>query len=151
MTDMNIVSLETQNGGRDWPLIVMAVQCPKCQAAIGDYCTSVRSEEAQMNPMLHAPGSLRIDWHAERKYEAARLWYAQKDVQQAAQAEEHEQQRVSGDQPVPESNREDSGESAAQSVDSGGAPEVGENQESSHGVEATNPVVTKPKRGKKHG
>jgi hypothetical protein len=79
---VNIVELETRNNGRDWPLIVMAVPCPTCGAPIGEYCTTLRSTDPNQNTLLNTGGAQRIDWHAERKNNAAQLWYAQKTVQQ---------------------------------------------------------------------
>jgi hypothetical protein len=77
--NINIVELETQNGGKDWPLIVMAVPCPICTAPVGSPCSTVKTP----SPMLTL-GNQRIDYHAERKYAAAHLWYEQREVAQAS-------------------------------------------------------------------
>jgi hypothetical protein len=75
---MNIIALETQNHGQDWPMIVMAVACPICGAPPLERCKTVRSENPQANHLINA-GIERADWHAARKYAAARAWYEQAD------------------------------------------------------------------------
>jgi hypothetical protein len=81
----NISALEGQNGGRDWPLIVTAVECPTCGAPPGEMCRTMGSTEGPTatSPFVNR-GTARIDWHAERKQVAAHAWYtrdqaAQKD------------------------------------------------------------------------
>jgi hypothetical protein len=76
--DFNIVALETQNHGKDWPLIVGAIQCPECGAEIGERCVNVGTGN---NEFLISK-TLRADWHAKRKYAAAQLWYEQKNAEQ---------------------------------------------------------------------
>jgi hypothetical protein len=66
----DIVTLETQNHGKDWPLIVTAVECPTCGAPVGEMCHAIAAE----NPLLNS-GTQRIDWHAARKQNAAAAWY----------------------------------------------------------------------------
>ena len=75
---MNIIALETQNHGQDWPMIVMAVPCPICSAPPLERCRTVRADNPQTNHLIQV-GLERADWHAERKYAAARAWYAQRD------------------------------------------------------------------------
>lgn len=77
----DIVTLETQNHGQDWPLIVTAVPCPTCGAEKGEMCHAL----AAANPMLNS-GTQRIDWHAARKENAAAAWYTRD--QSAAQPPE---------------------------------------------------------------
>jgi hypothetical protein len=83
----NISALEGQNSGRDWPLIVTAVECSVCGAQPGEMCRSVGSKEG---PTAASPftnrGATRIDWHAERKQAAAHAWYTRE--QTAKQPEE---------------------------------------------------------------
>jgi hypothetical protein len=72
----DIVTLETQNHGQDWPLIVTAVECPTCGASVGEMCHAVGTSEGPVatNPMVNT-GQQRIDWHAARKQNAAAAWY----------------------------------------------------------------------------
>jgi hypothetical protein len=67
----NITELEGQNSGRDWPLIVTAVECPTCHAAPGEMCQSIGA--TGINALMH--GTQRMDWHAERKQSAAHAWF----------------------------------------------------------------------------
>ena len=73
---MDIQSLESRNNGQDWPVIVQSVECPKCLAPEGSPCVIVGDPR---NPML-VTGGTRGDWHAERKYAAASLWYQQQAI-----------------------------------------------------------------------
>ena len=68
---MDIQSLESRNGGRDWPVIVQSVECRRCLAPEGEPCRNLTSGGS--NPMLQSGGP-RPDWHVERKYDAAQLW-----------------------------------------------------------------------------
>lgn len=72
----DIVTLETQNHGQDWPLIVTAVACPTCGAAVGEMCHAVGTTQGPTatNPLVNT-GQQRIDWHADRKLSAAAAWY----------------------------------------------------------------------------
>jgi hypothetical protein len=72
----DIVTLETQNHGQDWPLIVTAVECPTCGAKPGDMCVNVGTTEGPTSANPHTVlGQQRIDWHAARKQSAAAAWY----------------------------------------------------------------------------
>jgi hypothetical protein len=73
----DIVTLETQNHGQDWPLIVTAIECPTCGAEKGEMCHAVGAA----NPMA-VTGQPRIDWHAARKQNAAAAWYTRHEVAQ---------------------------------------------------------------------
>ena len=77
----NISALEGQNGGRDWPLIVTAVECPTCGAGKGEMCWSIgtRHGPTPTNALVNTGGQ-RIDWHAKRKEAAAHAWYTRKEI-----------------------------------------------------------------------
>jgi hypothetical protein len=76
--------LETKNGGRDWPLIVQSIECPVCLAGEGQPCTTTR---VGSNPMLNQQIP-RPDWHVERKYAAAQVWYQQQTIREEKMQEE---------------------------------------------------------------
>lgn len=136
----DIVTLETQNHGQDWPLIVTAVPCPTCGAEKGEMCHAL----AAANPMLNS-GTQRIDWHSARKQNAAAAWYTRD--QSAAQPPEAP--------PVPESS-----EGAVAQAD--GAPQsvtsqdgIGEGEVGGSSPPSTQPIEdAAPKaeaKGKKKG
>lgn len=79
--DLNISVLESQNHGQDWPLIVSAVYCQTCGAQPGEVCRSTGSQSSAdgVHRML-VTGQQRIDWHQQRKIDAATAWYARKEA-----------------------------------------------------------------------